>query len=123
MTKYVDIADLKPVPKPRQTRSDKWKQRPCVMAYRTFADELRLQFGDVPADAQHLTVHFRLKMPDSWSAKKRTSMRGQPHRQKPDLDNLVKSICDALLIEDKGICYIEAMKLWDMKDSISIGVK
>jgi Holliday junction resolvase RusA-like endonuclease len=82
-----------------------------------------VQFGPVPEDAQHLIVHFRIKMPDSWSAKKRTSMRGQPHRQKPDLDNLIKAVGDALLIEDKGICYIEAMKLWDMKDSISIGVK
>jgi len=32
---------ITPVPKPRQTRSDKWKQRPCVMRYRAFADEVR----------------------------------------------------------------------------------
>ena len=32
-----------PNTKPRMTRADKWKQRPCVVQYRTFKDTLRLE--------------------------------------------------------------------------------
>jgi hypothetical protein len=67
MSKFVDIANLKPVPKPRQTRSDKWKQRPCVMAYRTFADELRLQRSFIAAEvtSQFEKYHGKLSPSDA----------------------------------------------------------
>lgn len=38
-TRYI----ITPVPKPRQTQADKWKQRPAVMRYRAFADEAPLK--------------------------------------------------------------------------------
>ena len=34
-------------------------------------------------------------MPKSWSRKKREQLDGQPHLQKPDLDNLAKALLDA----------------------------
>ena len=34
--------NIKPIAKPRMTRSDKWKKRKCVLDYRIFCDELRL---------------------------------------------------------------------------------
>ena len=37
--------DITPVAKPRQTRSDVWKKRPCVVKYRQFADDLREAIG------------------------------------------------------------------------------
>ena len=40
-------------------------------------------------------------------------MRGKPHRQKPDLDNLVKAFKDALLKDDKGVhTYGIMQKIW-----------
>lgn len=117
ITKHIDI---KAVPKPRQTRSDKWKERPCVMAYRAFADELRYKFGPVPYGASSVTLSFFIKMPKTWGKKKQSAMFGTYHQQKPDADNLLKAVLDALLPEDKGIARIECEKLWDDKDGISI---
>lgn len=117
LTKRVDI---KAVPKPRQTQSDKWKVRPCVANYRAFADELRRQFGPVPDQASSITVRFFIKMPDSWSKKKQTQQCGSLHQQAPDIDNLLKAVMDALFKQDKGIARIESEKIWDDKDQISI---
>lgn len=86
MPKYL----ITPVGKPRMTRADKWKQRPPVMRYRMFCDEARLHGIRVPENGAHIT--FVLPMPKSWSKKKRAAMDGQPHQQKPDLDNL-KNLC------------------------------
>ena len=108
---------ITPVAKPRQTRSDKWKQRPAVMRYRTFADEVRsagLEIGDT------LNVVFYLPMPASWSNKRRTEMLGKPHKQKPDIDNLVKALLDAVLDDDSHVYEIRAVKFWDEVGSFFI---
>jgi len=110
--------DITPVGKPRQTQSDRWKQRPAVMRYRAFADELRLKYREeLPCSVR---LVFYLPMPKSWSKKKREAMVGQPHQQKPDFDNLAKSVCDALLVEDSVIwkCLVE--KYWSDRGGIDI---
>lgn len=101
-----------PVAKPRQTRSDKWKQRPCVLRYREWADNARSVAGHISTSAQHLDIICYLPMPESWSKKKRSEMAGTPHRVKPDIDNLVKSCLDALLPSDQGVHEIKAKKRW-----------
>jgi len=104
------IFDITPTPKPRQTQSDKWKKRPCVMRYRAFADECRLKGVKV---ANNDSIKFFMPMPKSWSKKKKIQMSGQPHTPKPDLDNLLKAIMDAVLKEDSiihSLCNIQ--KVW-----------
>lgn len=120
MSKTVLIPNLKPVPKPRQTRSDKWKVRPCVAAYRAFADELRLRFGPVPEGVKRVTATFYIKTPDSWSQKKRLAKLGTLHDQKPDLDNLLKATVDALLPEDKAVGYMKGIKYWAAENAIEV---
>ena len=52
-------------------------------------------------------------MPKSWSAKKKLAMRGKPHRQKPDIDNLVKAVIDSIYPEDDAaVPGIVARKRW-----------
>ncbi|WP_447781252.1 RusA family crossover junction endodeoxyribonuclease [Enterobacter asburiae] len=106
MPKYL----ITPVGKPRMTRADKWKQRPPVMRYRMFCDEARLHGIQVPENGTHIT--FVLPMPQSWSKKKREAMDGQPHQQKPDLDNLTKSLLDALFEDDSHIWDARTSKVW-----------
>ena len=108
---------ITPVPKPRQTRSDKWKQRPCVMRYREFADQVRSTGLEI---ADTLNVVFYLPMPASWSNKKRAEMLGKPHKQKPDIDNLVKALLDAVLDDDSHVYEIRAVKFWDEVGSFFI---
>ena len=43
-----------------------------------------------------LSVHCRFEMPKSWSKKKRAELQGEFHDAKPDLDNVLKAIKDAL---------------------------
>lgn len=94
-----------PMGAPRMTRSDKWKQRDCVMRYRAWKDAARAAAGKLPEPnsiiALNWTAYF--EPPASWSAKKRAAAMGTIHRVKPDRDNLDKSVLDALFVNDAGI--------------------
>lgn len=106
------IYDITPVPKPRQTKSDKYKKRPPVLRYRAFADECKLKSVKV---YERTEVDFYMPMPKSWSKKKRAAMDGQPHQSKPDIDNLVKALFDAVCKDDSHIYEVHARKFWGEK--------
>ena len=112
------IFKIIPVAKPRQVASDRWKKRPCVLRYRAFADEMRLQADgwELP-DCFH--VRFIIPMPSSWSKKKKLQKGATPHQQRPDLDNFIKSF-DCLREEDSSIWKISAEKVWGEEGMILI---
>lgn len=114
MTKYL----VTPIGKPRMTRADKWKQRPPVMRYRLFCDEIRLYDIRLPEGGAHVT--FVIPMPQSWSKKKRALMDGKPHQQKPDIDNLEKALLDALFDNDAHIWDLRKTKIWGEDGAIII---
>ena len=109
---------ITPVPKPRQTRADKWKQRPCVMRYRAFADEVRRLEIQLPHSVCH--VIFIIPMPKSWSEKKRLDWFERPHQQTPDIDNLFKALADAVYKSDCKIWDVRMTKLWGFDGKIII---
>jgi Holliday junction resolvase RusA-like endonuclease len=109
---------IKPVPKPRMTRRDKWSKRDCVMRYRAFKDMVRLHRVKVPESGSHII--FRIEMPRSWSEKKKKAMDGQPHQQTPDVDNLLKALLDAIYKNDSHIWDSRVTKLWARRGSIEI---
>lgn len=112
---------LDPNTKPRQTRSDKWKKRPCVMQYRAFADDLRQQASEQGYSlGDTLNVDFIVAMPPSWSEKKRAEMDGAPHRQTPDVDNFLKAVFDSLAKQDKTVWKVAASKRWGRSGAIVI---
>lgn len=110
--------DICPIPKPRQTRRDKWEKRPCVMRYRSFADQCRAMGMQINEAGSHIV--FVLPMPNSWSKKKKAAMDGLPHQQRPDIDNLCKSVLDALHKDDSYIYNIQLSKFWGQKGKIRI---
>lgn len=106
-----------PVAKPRQTQRDKWQKRPCVVRYREWADRarevLKTRVGSSrlkTARVLHVSAYF--PMPKSWPPAKRAEMRGTPHRQKPDGDNTLKAVADALVVKDETIYRKEVYKEW-----------
>jgi len=111
----------KPVPKPRMTRADAWKKRPIVVSYFAFKDEINIQAKIQKFRLGNcIKVYFYVPMPKSWPEKKKKKMDGKPHKQKPDLDNYIKALCDTLLDEDSGVFYITATKKWARKGKIIV---
>jgi Holliday junction resolvase RusA-like endonuclease len=109
---------INPVSKPRQTQRDKWKPSKSVLRYRAFADECRLKMRGVDLDGAVIT--FYLPIPKSWNKRKKAEMLNKPHRQKPDLDNLIKALGDALYGDDSSIASITAHKQWAEEGGIAI---
>jgi len=112
--------DIDPQPKPRMVRSDKWKKRKCTQAYWAFKDECRIK---------HLTfakrdacIKFGIKMPKSWPDKLKSIMCGLPHQSKPDLDNLLKGLADAVYPENDSMIssYGRIEKVWAYNGFIEI---
>lgn len=104
------VIPIVPVPKPRMTRSDRWKQRPAVVRYHKFCDQLRSLVAGTPEPT--FEIIFYMPMPSSWSKKKQATMVGKPHQQKPDVDNLLKAYLDALCVDDSYVWDVRVKKFW-----------
>ncbi len=108
-----------PVGKPRQTRRDVWMRRPEVMAYRAWADVARAAYltalpSNLPAGVPGRVVMVAFfRCPLSWSNRRRAAEQGQPHRVKPDPDNVAKSLLDALFDRDQEVFNLTIEKRWD----------
>ena len=101
------------------TRSDRWKKRKAVIQYWAFKAECKAKGVRFPTAGA--SIKFGLPMPSSWSSRKRELMRGTPHQSKPDLDNLLKGLADAVYPEnDSMICSIWIAKAWSDKGYIEV---
>lgn len=117
------IFNITPIGKPRMVRSDTWAERPAVLKYWAFKEELnilvkqkRYSIGD------DLNIVFRIPMLDSWSQKKKNKMAGEYHQQKPDIDNLLKAFTDCLMTDDSKIYKVIVEKYWATTGSIEVFV-
>lgn len=106
------IVEHEPVAAPRMTRQDKWLKRPRVMRYREFCAAVKSAAGVVAEVPDRIECNFYVTMPESWSKKKQASMAGKPHRQRLDVDNMLKGVSDALFEQDGAIHEMEGRKRW-----------
>jgi Holliday junction resolvase RusA-like endonuclease len=104
--------------KPRQTQRDKWARRPCVLAYRAWADLVRSKAGRVPSPTRtaQIFIEATYAMPSGWSRKRRTRMLGQKKRTAPDPDNVAKGILDALWSPDAAVGDVTIRRRWGLAD-------
>lgn len=69
---------------------------------------------------------FIIKMPETWSKKKKEDMNWRPHRQSPDTDNLFKAFTDTVFYKheknDKEIYSIKARKYWGKEWKITFDI-
>jgi Holliday junction resolvase RusA-like endonuclease len=115
---YIPVA---PVSKPRMTQRDRWAKRSCVERYWSFKDIVKsaMDVWDfTPSDMLHIV--FYVPMPKSWTGRKYSEMLGKPHKQKPDIDNFVKGLLDAMLVDDAGIHTVFATKIWSIHGGVQI---
>ena len=113
--------NIQPVAKPRMTRSDRWKKRPVVLKYWQFKDALKEKAEQKNWNlSKDITIYFSIAMPKSWSKKKKKQMNKQPHKLKPDIDNLIKSVLDSLAEDDSYVYSVKAVKSWSEKGNVWI---
>jgi Holliday junction resolvase RusA-like endonuclease len=119
------IVTADPMGAVRQTRADRWRKRPCVLEYEAYREVVREQVvkqsgGELPSVPDGANMVFTIMMPHSWSDKKKGRMCGQPHRQRPDKDNLEKAILDALFAEDGAVWKGSQKKVWGRFGQVEI---
>ena len=124
------ILNVAPFAKPRMSQRDRWAKRQVVIDYFAFRDTVKLEIkrllalqnnDDKKKSWEELDIVFFIPMPKSWSKKKRSEMAGAPHKQRPDLDNYIKGLLDALLEEDCKVWRVSARKIWvDTEGCITI---
>ena len=110
------LYEINPVAKPRMTQRDKWK--PAAQRYWAYKALVRLHRVELPLGGA--LVVFVMPMPKSWPKYKKKEMFGKPHQQRPDLDNLIKGLGDAVYDDDSKIWHIEAKKIWGKEGAIII---
>ena len=112
------LIDLSPFAKPRMTRSDKWKKRDVVQRYWKWKSQL--QEFDIDFSHGEVGVIFYVPMPKSWSKSKKKLMNNTMHTQRPDIDNFIKALFDAVCEEDSHIHTIHAQKVWSYNGAIQV---
>lgn len=106
---------IDPVPAPRQNVRSRFNpsKMKMIARYHAFCDHARLLRIAIP-DACYL----RFEMPVPKRGKHRI---GQPHQQRPDLDNLEKALLDAVFKEDAHIHTVFKQKVWALQGAIVVG--
>ena len=126
------ILEVAPMGAVRMTKRDKIftnpnhkdpqkKQREVVTRYFKFQNDIWNEYNLKPFTfPSNLDVIFCMPMPKSWSEKKRAKMNRKPCNSRPDIDNLVKALMDAIKMEDADVWKITAEKRYSYKGSIII---
>ncbi len=110
--------EIDPMGKPRLLRGQQTRTADRWRAWKT-AIRIMARGKELPLSKMHLI--FCIPMPKSWSKKKRAEHLGKPHLSKPDLDNCIKALLDALYPKnDSQFWDFRATKLWSSSGRIEI---
>ena len=73
-----------------------------------------------------VSMEFVMPIPKSLSRKQRSALMGKEHTKKPDLDNLIKAVLDALngvaYEDDSKICRIIAGKIYGLDPAVPVTI-
>ncbi len=104
---------------------------PSAAIKRTMADKvksimLQRSYEMIDDGFIAIDVEFHLPIPSSFSAKKRESLNESYCNKKPDLDNLLKLVMDALNLvvyrDDRLVCEVSMRKISSVKPCTKIVV-
>jgi len=101
MQKIIHISP-RACPRPKVTRFGTYYPKP----YQEYNKQLKAQLQDFPQLGE-ITICFVMKRPKAMKPGER-----EPHTKKPDLDNLVKGLCDGFPWDDKNIHSLRAFKVY-----------
>ena len=110
--------DLPPLaaPRPRFSKFGTYNNPKYTNYKKAFSLLAKRQCKSYFEGATRLEVTFYMQIPKSLSKKKQNELIGQYHIKKPDTDNLIKTVKDALnevlYKDDSIICEVEAKKIY-----------
>ena len=109
--------------RPRVTRNGQHTFMPPQ--YEADKAMLKSLYGEVPDYEEiRLSVHAVRAMPKSWSKQKRAAMDMAFCTTKPDLDNIIGAVMDALFEDDsRVVAFDTSHKIWGTYDAIGIKVE
>lgn len=117
------ILNVTPMGAPRANQGKSWFAR--GKNYMMFKDKLREEIERVGFKVKngYLDLIFCMPIPNiergsKRSVREKVSRHGQPHRQKPDVDNILKGFMDAMFTDDAMIYRVTAIKVWTFKPGI-----
>lgn len=119
MTPVVLVIPGKPFAKqrPRATRQGRVYTPSETVAFERQVGMIATAALPAPLEGPlRLTVDAIFEPPPSWSRRNREAAMGQPHTQRPDIDNCVKAVSDGLnriaWADDSQVAEIVATKRW-----------
>ncbi|MDA7028635.1 RusA family crossover junction endodeoxyribonuclease [Bacillus sp. CLL-7-23] len=99
------------------------------LAYKDFIKwEVKKQMKSEPFEsgALHVDITFVIPIPKSWSKKKQQQSISTLHTKKPDIDNLIKGVFDALnkiaWKDDNQVSEVTACKKYGEKPGIEVQI-
>lgn len=105
--------------RPRVTVNGTYMPREYQAARRA----LRAAFGAVTVRPPWIVrVTAVRQMPASWSKRKRAELDGRWCVTKPDVDNIVAGVLDALFEEDSAVVSVSGMKVWGVAFGLKVEV-
>ena len=104
--------------RPRVTQNGTYMPK----AYQQQVEQLRWAFGSVPAGLVHVSVTAVRQVPKSWSKAKQTAAHGRYAKPKPDVDNIVGAVMDALFEDDDRVISVFCEKIWGDEYALKIEV-
>lgn len=82
--------------------------------------------GELLDGPLHVDILFKMPIPDSWSKKRKQEAIGRLHVKKPDIDNMVKGLFDAvnglIWVDDNRVAAVSAGKVYSDKPGISFKI-
>lgn len=123
--------DIQPMGAVRMTNRGKFVNK-SAQRYLAYKDEIKRQISqqvhvEVLAYPVEVETVFYMPIPQSWSKKKQAAAINQPHRSKPDIDNILKGLFDSLngLIwkDDNLVSKVTATKVYGEYPGIKVTVK
>lgn len=110
---------IKPKPAPRITHQGRFTK--AAFSYYAYKEYIQMYCkANEFVISEKVKITFYIPIGKSISKKEKSNRLGNPHKLKPDLDNLCKGVWDALATEDGYIHYAILQKVWSAKGKIII---
>jgi Holliday junction resolvase len=116
-----------PSPRPRATARGGYASVYMPAEYKKHKELVQTYFPKLQLTGPLMVnMEFYFRPPKSWSKKKLAESLNNWHTQKPDKDNLEKTIMDAMnghvYKDDSQVCVGQTLKKWAIEDKIVVTI-